>query len=71
MTKRIWHKGAPPSIGWWPASNSREHRAIRWWDGNTWSGYARPWFSAEQAALFANLPSYDDGSIEWCQRWWE
>lgn len=38
-----WHKGHPPSIGWWPTSAAnaptwlRSKEWVRWWDGKHWS----------------------------------
>lgn len=38
MTKKpVWHKGQPPSVGWWPASIARNENCLRWWDGECWS----------------------------------
>lgn len=70
MTKRNWHKGAPPSIGWWAASINRNPMSIRWWDGRRWSTSVLPSATAKEAAIAAAIPTGNDG-IEWCQRWWE
>lgn len=36
--KPVWHKGAPPHVGWWNASViSNFKKAWRWWDGKHWS----------------------------------
>ena len=32
-----WYSGPPPSIGWWPASVTRDPKALRWWNGEHWS----------------------------------
>ena len=36
MTEK-WHKGPPPSVGWWPVESKPHGGAIRWWDGEHWS----------------------------------
>lgn len=35
--ERVWHKGPPPHVGWWNASNIRNRGSWRWWDGRRWS----------------------------------
>ena len=47
MKKRIWHKGQPPHIGWWNASNRRSEIMWRWWNGHRWSWFALPMYSAK------------------------
>lgn len=70
--KHKWHKGPPPSIGWWPASVQRDPEAIRWWNGHIWSYNARPEESAKVAAQYAAIPTgIVSNSIEWTNRWWE
>jgi hypothetical protein len=64
-----WHKGPPPSIGWWPASTCRDCNALRWWDGEFWSipcYKGEKHWSIELAASIkdANLPC----DIEWANR---
>ena len=67
MTKK-WHKGPPPSIGWWPASHMRDARTLRWWCGQKWSlGACQSW-TAKQAALQASLPSVCQADIMWTNR---
>ena len=72
MTKPKWNKGAPPSIGWWPASVYKNERAIRWWDGSKWSGVAFPEYSAESAAAMVKFKwiCTKDSPIKWTKRWW-
>jgi len=62
-----WHKGPPPSIGWWPASTRRDPYALRWWNGEWWSIPARPHMTAEQAAVIAERKTWQ-GDIEWTER---
>ena len=52
-----WHKGPPPSVGWWPASVAECEDAIRWWDGRTWSCVAWRRDTPEIAALKAREKS--------------
>lgn len=35
--KLVWHKGPPPHVGWWNASNYEASGTWRWWDGLEWS----------------------------------
>lgn len=32
-----WHKGAPPHVGLWKASETTNVSQWRWWDGKSWS----------------------------------
>lgn len=37
---KSWRKGAPPSLGWWPARLKLQTKwceGVRWWDGERWS----------------------------------
>lgn len=73
MTEKVWHKGPPPEIGWWPASVSRNDLSIRWWNGECWSWPAYPDYSARLAADSASetaIPAYYRDKIEWTERWW-
>lgn len=68
-----WHKGPPPSIGWWPASFWRDHKFLRWWDGKNWSLACTSADSAAEAAVKAGYPALiDKDNIEWTERpaWW-
>ena len=71
MTKRQWHSGPPPSVGWWPASVFRDEKSIRWWDGYAWSMAARPTYGAIFAADIAEWYAHERANIEWTERWWE
>ena len=72
MTK--WHKGPPPSIGWWPASVVRDANVLRWWNGEYWSAAAEEkssqWGVYIAASNRENLSVQTD--IEWTDRpeWW-
>lgn len=65
MSRVIGH-GAPPSIGWWPASpNLRVVRdfplknlPLRYWDGKRWSRPAYQHWTAESAAEVAAQNSW-------------
>ena len=52
-----WHKGAPPTVGWYPARRARGDQgwdnAYRWWDGERWSWPAFPHESAVKAGRWA------------------
>ena len=71
MSKIKWHTGAPPSIGWWPASMDGDKNEIRWWDGELWSFAAYPCHDA----AFAKCVAMDKNSsfshaFKWSERWW-
>ena len=63
-----WHKGPPPSIGWWPASNCRNPNAHRWWNGEWWSAVAWPDSSAKEVARAARSKDATRDLIEWTDR---
>jgi len=61
----IWHKGAPPHVGWWNASTHKDPDIWRWWDGERWTAgryyKAPPEFAAVDEVGRASCP----GGIEW------
>ena len=65
-----WHKGPPPSCGWWPIKGRR----LRWWNGRLWSRGATRLDGARAAAWLAEQPEADymQPHIEWTERpdWW-
>jgi hypothetical protein len=65
-----WHKGPPPSIGWWPASTRRNPDTLRWWNGVEWSFPAYCKWTAEVAANEARQPTWShfQEEIEWTDR---
>jgi hypothetical protein len=63
-----WHKGPPPSVGWWPASWNRIDAIFRWWDGALWSAGAVAGFTARKAAKKAKTPAVLQQYIEWTDR---
>jgi hypothetical protein len=66
-----WRKGAPPSIGWWPASVQGFIESIRWWDGRHWSMPVGPSYKSKMAARFAECKEINaTPHIEWTDRWW-
>lgn len=68
-TKRgRWRKGAPPSVGWWPASYYRVPHDIRWWNGRFWSKPANAFHTAEQAAAIAVQAAAYSFDVEWTDR---
>lgn len=69
MTRRIWHSGPPPHIGWWNASRGRVNESWRWWNGSNWSFVLAPdatrtevEYSSAKTAPFEHL-------IEWTDYW--
>jgi hypothetical protein len=68
-----WHKGPPPSVGWWPASSYWEDAyVLRWWNGEYWSRPAEAGFELHQVAATAALKDPSQHLIEWTDRpaWW-
>jgi hypothetical protein len=63
-----WHKGPPPSIGWWPASICRDPSIFRWWNGKWWSCGCVARYSAQTAARDATVKSQFQDEIEWTER---
>jgi hypothetical protein len=63
-----WHKGPPPSIGWWPASVSRDPDAYRYYNGEWWSTVAYQEFEAKRAAVIACCKDASQDDIEWADR---
>ena len=63
-----WHKGPLPSIGWWPASNSRNDGIVRWWNGSVWSVAASHLYSPDVAGAIARRQAPGHHSIEWKDR---
>lgn len=63
----VWHKGPPPSLGWWPASDRRNAFALRWWNGKNWSIGVADWRNAREAGKCADAPARG-GEIEWRDR---
>ena len=65
---KTWHKGPPPSVGWWPASRSRNPNMLRWWD-KVWSlPVHKNERSAERVARNAATPEPRPFDIEWTDR---
>lgn len=71
MTKRVWHKGPPPHVGWWNASTINDPNCWRWWDGKRWSISVSDLTSLGFAALYAKEPATQDiqEMIEWNDYW--
>ena len=63
-----WHKGPPPSIGWWPASLWRDPEILRYYNGEWWSVAAYPEYSAEDASAAAREKEFKQDDIEWTER---
>lgn len=69
MSRRVWHKGPPPHVGWWNASNGRVREVWRWWDGFAWSFPAVEGQTAKFAAKQISKPNNLYGEVEWTHRW--
>jgi hypothetical protein len=70
MSKPKWHKGAPPSVGWWPASSTQKRELLRYWNGEVWSISCYPWDGALLAGNNAAISCQFQNEIEWTERWW-
>jgi hypothetical protein len=70
MSNQKWNKGAPPSVGWWPASCFDNNQVIRWWNGKYWSTPAYPDWTAIEAADLARFKADSQADILWTERWW-
>lgn len=68
--KPKWNKGAPPSIGWWPASVTKNENEIRWWNGEKWSFSVRPDNNSTEAGTASRCFLVIQPSYEWSERWW-
>lgn len=60
-----WNKGAPPAVGWWPASNRRDPLCWSWWDGSNWSWGCAAGRSSRDAAESARILRTGQGFVEW------
>lgn len=67
MSKQ-WFSGPPPTVGWWPASFTRDATALRWWNGKCWSYAARRTYSQADVAWNASHPASEGDGIEWQHR---
>jgi hypothetical protein len=63
-----WHKGPPPSVGWWPASANRIESLICFWDGAQWSAACSPSMTAEYAAHRAATKHPHSKYVAWRHR---
>jgi len=63
-----WHKGPPPSVGWWPASVWRDPKSLRYYNGTWWSIPAYSEMTAKEAANFAKQIDSLQDNIEWTER---
>lgn len=64
-----WHKGPPPSVGWWIASiEGSNPDMLRWWDGRCWSVAVQDTSKAKFAGRQAMLRSIAPALIKWQHR---
>jgi len=70
LYKPRWHKGPPPSLGWWPTKHyhNRDSATYRWWDGEVWSWPTFMHESADKAARWAAKKETLHVDIEWTDR---
>lgn len=65
----VWYYGAPPDIGWWPASTCYNPWVLRYWDGVGWSvpnHYSR---GKDELSLEPES-QYGCTQVVWSKRWW-
>jgi len=63
-----WHKGPPPSVGWWPASCYRNPEVLRYYNGKWWSVDASCYMTAKEAAAVARRKDPCQDEIQWTDR---
>jgi Protein of unknown function (DUF2510) len=63
-----WHKGPPPSIGWWPASKAGNPKCLRWWNGAAWSLDCYSDMRTETAERRAGFKALVQDNIKWTKR---
>lgn len=70
MSDTKWHSGPPPSVGWWPASFSKDEKALRWWDGERWSMSTNQSCRVEHAVCMARIPLAEmaQSAVKWRAR---
>lgn len=72
--KGKWQPGTPPSVGWWPASISRNPCALRWWNGTYWGkvAYAGDYINFIKRVARQMEDPWLQPDIEWRERadWW-
>jgi hypothetical protein len=70
MSDSKWHKGPPPSVGWWPASAYGYDQFVRWWNGSFWSEGAWTHEDKHEAKRCASRPAMSDEQrlIKWQHR---
>ena len=68
MSKTVWHKGPPPSVGWWPASVCEDSTCIRWWNGKWWSTPCYKNTLLVNVAVKAKMKSVQGPFIYWAKR---
>lgn len=64
-----WYTGAPPSIGWWNASTTRQIYIWRWWNGSEWSAVCYDDSSIDDVIANSQKPSDDQELICWSNYW--
>lgn len=67
--KPVWRTGAPPSLGWWPASvyGTRDPEYLGWYDGKYWSAFCHVSHSDAYAAAQAEILGGSQ-DVEWTDR---
>jgi hypothetical protein len=63
-----WHKGPPPSIGWWPASHHEDDSILRWWNGEYWSVGVKSPCDIHLALIFTHIEAPFQRSIRWINK---
>ena len=64
-----WFTGAPPAIGWWNASVSRQVYVWRWWNGEYWSIACYDDATAEDVIANSQVPDELQEKICWSNYW--
>jgi len=69
MKDRKWHKGPPPHIGWWNASDAKMEDIWRWWNGQEWSAAVRESASPHFAGWLAQKNNPGSFPVYWTRRY--
>lgn len=68
MKKTVWHKGPPPSVGWWPASRYKIFGSYRWWNGSAWSVAVFESYNKISVSRASKLKAIGQREIKWTER---
>jgi hypothetical protein len=65
-----WMEGKPDKPGWYPASEYRDPRCLRFFDGANWSMSLTPAHSQHAAGIVGVHTSPKYKNVLWAKPWW-